>query len=114
MMGQGYIFADWILTILVILCALVHVAVLRAPDLPESKIIEHIRMIKIAGFSIVAMRYVYVLYVHGDIYIQPATELGLILIFGAEFYRTLYRLFQHKMDVQYEIRARRRKTIRGS
>jgi hypothetical protein len=110
-MGHGYIFADWILAIIVTLCALAHLAVLRAPDIPESKIIEHIRWIKIAGFSILAIRFWFVISTHGDLYIPPATEIGLTLIFGAELYRTVYRLFQELMDHQYSSRAQRKGRI---
>lgn len=112
-MGHGYIFADWTLAILATLCALSHLAVLRAPDIPESKIIEHVRWIKIAGFSILAIRFWFVLTTHGDIFIPPATEMGLTLVLGAEFYRTVYRLFQSRMDDQYHARMKRREGAHG-
>ena len=104
-MGHGFIAADWLLAIITTLCALAHLAVLRAPDIPESKIIEHIRWIKIAGFLILSMRWWYVIVIHGDLFIPPATELGLMLVLAAEFYRTVYRLFQHSMDEQYHART---------
>lgn len=107
--GYGLFFADWILAILVLLCALAHFAILRAPEIEESKIIEHIRIIKIGGFAILSMRFGYVLCSGGDLLVPVATEMGLTLVFAAEFYRTVYRLFQHKMDTQYERRSHRQK-----
>lgn len=108
-MGNGFVLADWLLACLALFCALAHLAILRAPDLTESKIIEHIRWIKIGGFAILALRWGYVLSVHGDLFIPPATEIGLMLVLAAEFYRTVYRLFEHKMDIQYECRSQKRK-----
>lgn len=108
-MGEGFVIADWVLALLVTLCALAHLAVLRAPEIEESKIIEHIRWVKIGGFTILSMRFWFILLADGDLLAPPPTEMGLSFVFGAELVRTVYRLFQQKMDVQYEQRAHRRK-----
>lgn len=110
-MGNGYLAADWLLAIITTLCALAHLAVLRAPDIPESKIIEHIRWIKIAGFVIISSRFWFVIIWHGDLLIPPATEIGLTLVCGAELYRTVYRLFQQLMDDQYHARCARSRKV---
>jgi hypothetical protein len=104
-MGQGYLIADWIITLLVTFCALAHVAILRAPDISESKIIEHIRYIKVGGLSILTIRFWYIMVSDGDLMVPAPTEIGLSLFLAAEFYRTVYRLFQNKMDTQYEKRS---------
>lgn len=98
MLHATNLIADWFMAVLVLLCALAHVAILRAPDIGESDTIEAIRRIKIAAFAILAMRFWYVLLQGDDLVIPAPTEMGLTLLFGAELYRTIYRLYQHKMD----------------
>jgi hypothetical protein len=108
-MENGLFFADCLLALLATLCALAHLAILRAPDLVESATIERVRYIKIGGCSILAIRWWIDLVLGGDILILATTEMGLTLFLGAEFYRTVYRLFQHKIDLQEERRASRQR-----
>lgn len=103
--GLGLILADYFLAILVTLCTAVHLAILRAPDIEESETIQAIRRIKIAGFAILTMRFWYVLFTQGDLHVPAPTELGLSMIFGAELYRCIYRLYQHKIDHYQSMRS---------
>lgn len=90
--------ADWFMTVLMILCCFGHLAVLRTPDIEESGFRESIRRIKIAGFSILSLRFAYVLFMAGDLNIPPPSVLGLTLICIAECFKLAYLLFPHAMD----------------
>lgn len=103
-MEHGVLVSHCVLAILVVLCALAHLAVLRAPDIPESHIVEHVRWIKIAGFLLLSIRFWYVIFTTGGIPMPIVTVMGLTLIFSGELYRTIYRLFQVGMDAQYDAR----------
>jgi hypothetical protein len=112
-MGQGFVAADCILAVVVTFCALAHLAILRAPDLVESETVERVRYIKIGGFAILAIRFWFVIWSSGGMLMPIATEIGLLLVFGAELYRTVYRLFQHAMDLQEERRtSKHRRKVR--
>jgi hypothetical protein len=92
------LFADWLMAILVALCGCCHLAVLRAPDVVETPPLEAIRRIKLAGFSILTLRYWYVLLQGHDLVVPAPTEIGLTLLFTADLFKSLYRLFQTKVD----------------
>lgn len=100
--------ADYAMAILVLLCACAHVAILRAPDINESETIEAVRRIKIAAFAILTLRFWYVLLQGDELIIPMPTQMGLTLLFGAELYRTVYRLFQHNIDAQCDRRRSNR------
>lgn len=106
-MGNILYVADWVLAVLVLLCFLAHLAVLRAPDIPEKSIIERIRMVKLAGLLIMTIRFFYVMSSTGDILMPLPTQMGLTLLLAAELYGTLYRLFPSHIQAQQDAHALR-------
>lgn len=90
--------SDWLLVALVTACVLGHLAVLRAPDYAESPQRESIRRVKIAGLTILAIRWWYVMLATGDLLIPSPTAMGLTLLLGAEAFKTIYQLFSFEID----------------
>jgi hypothetical protein len=96
--------ADWFLTAIILLCGFTHFAILRTPDIPETFIGEAMRRIKITGYFLTGGWWFYLMVKFGDIPIPVLSQLGLTLVFGAEFYKTLYVLFKHTINEQPRIK----------
>lgn len=96
--------SDWLLALMALLCSLGHIAVLRSPDYQESFTRESIRRIKIAGFSLLTIRWWYVLLFDTDLLIPAPTVMGMTLVLGAEFFMAVYLLFSGELEAHCEQR----------
>jgi len=112
-MSNGLLFTDWFLAILTTLCLLGHLAVLRAPDIPETSIVERIRWVKIAGLSIMTIRFWYSITTGAEIPMSVATQIGLSLYMVADFYGTMYRLFPFIINAQIDAEMLRNSDNQG-
>lgn len=89
-------FGDWFLAVLVLLCALAHLACLRSPDIQEQPPKEMGRRIKIAGLILISMSWWVRLFNGEDIPIATPVVLGYALVFFGELLVTTFRLYEHR------------------
>jgi hypothetical protein len=104
--GHGFVFMDWVLTSFVLLGVILLAAVLRAPDVVESKMKEIAHRIMLGGLMILAARCMYVLTNSGDLIIAPVHIIGLTFVMIAVCVSCIAVLFPHVNDID-EAEARR-------
>lgn len=78
--GAGFILLDILTVLLCAAAAIIQLAVLRDRNVPEPRLIEAARMILVAGYSILSLRFGSLLIVDGDLYIPGITEIAMAMI----------------------------------
>lgn len=78
--GTGLIIVDVLLVITCAVAALLQIAVLRDNSIPEHRLIEAARAILATGYTILAVRFTFLLATDGDLYIPGITEMALVMI----------------------------------
>lgn len=109
MTGVGYVPLDWLFCVCTALAAVVQCAVLRSPDVGESRIVNGTRRLRLVAWSILFLRTAFVLTTAGDLLVPIYSLMPLLMLVLADIFSGMARLFTGELSALVPTQTQREK-----